>query len=110
MINRHPQDVPPIEYIPYFCGTPYYISELIYKNTMSKFLFSPTQNYKTLLHHERESNIYLTRDFDKIELNRNESVETIDEHEFDFRGVAEVMLQQSTHHVIIPYIPRLHLK
>lgn len=86
----------------YFCGKHYYISELIYKNTMSKFLFSPTQTYKTLLHHERESGVYSTRNLDKIE--------PTDEHEFDFRGVAEVMLQQSTPQVIIPYIPRMHIK
>lgn len=87
--------------ISYFSGTPY-ISELIYKNTMYIFLLFPKQKYKTLLQH--------VMDHFTIESNEKECIETNHEHEFDFRGVTEVMLQQSTLPVIIPYESRLHLK
>lgn len=67
-----------------------------------KSYFSRTQNYQTIFTNIiRESGVYST----KIS-----KIEPTEEHEFDFRGVAEVMLQQSTPPVIIPYIPRVHLK
>lgn len=72
----------------HYAKEPVYFSKI---PAMSNFLFPQTQNYQTI--------------FTKIS-----KIEPIEEHEFDFRGVAEVMLQQSTPPVIIPYIPRLHLK
>lgn len=87
--------------ISYFSETPY-IYELIYTNTMYIFLLFPKQKYKTLLQH--------VKDHYAIESNEKECVEPNHDHEFDFRGVAEVMLQQSTLPVIIPHESRLHLK
>ena len=85
------------------CAQPqHYAKEPVYFSkipAMSEFVFPQTQNYQTIFTNIlRESGVYSTK------------IEPTEEHEFDFRGVAEVMLQQSTPSVIIPYIPRVHLK
>lgn len=90
MIRAQPQ---------HYAKEPVYFSKI---PAMSNFLFPQTQNYQTIFNNIlRESGVYST----KIS-----KIEPTEEHEFDFRGVAEVMLQQSTPSVIIPYIPRVHLK
>lgn len=84
----------------------HYVKDPVYFSkipSMSNFSFPQPQHYQTIFTNIiRESSVYSTRNLDKIE--------PTDEHEFDFRGVTEVMLQQSIPPVIIPYIPRVHLK